>query len=236
MDRRNNSYFHNFLIIFAQHCRSSSFDFHKNNENTHCFASPIKHSNYYLSRRHVNSGSVYSGINSASRHSDLPPATIRLYNQLQKVNFVSSSENRISGINNRFLMTLGQEKISQFSEHDSDGPNTSNREVRVNCSGSSTSETSSASFAKTTNQSVQGNPILPNKNCFGQKFSDRVALMDKEPVTFQWEITTPSICRHVHDNTCLPGRVGCILPRPINRGSMVKSGTKITHQCSAFKQ
>ena len=83
--------------------RSSPFDFHKNNENVHCFASPIKHSNYNLSRRHVNSGSVYSGINSASRHSDLPPATIRLYNQLQKVNFVSSSENRISGINNRFL-------------------------------------------------------------------------------------------------------------------------------------
>ena len=160
--------------------RSSSFDFHKNNENTHCFASPIKHSNYNLSRRHVNSGSVYSGSNSASRHSDLPPATIRLYNQLQKVNFLSSSENRISEINNRFLKNgidirsrkniqdnLSMSGYVQFSEHDSNGPNTSNREVRVNCSGSSTSETSSASFAKTTNQSVQGNQILPNKNCFG---------------------------------------------------------------------
>ena len=123
----------------------------------------------------------------------------------------------------------------QLSEHDSDGPNTSNREVRVNCSGSSTSETSSASFAKTTNQSVQGNQILRNKNCFGQKFSGRVTLVDKEPVTFQWEITTPSTCRHVHDNRCFPDRVGCILPRPINRGSMVKRGTKITHQCSGAK-
>ena len=210
--------------------RSSSFDFHKNNENTHCFASPIKHSNFNLSRRHVNSGSVYSGINSASRHSDLPLATIRLYSQLHKVNFVSSSANRISGINNRFLENgidirsrkKIQDKLSmsgyvQFPEHDSDGPNA--WEVRVNCSGSSISETSSASFAKTTNQSVQGNEILPNKNCFGQQFSGRVTLVDKEPVTFQWEITNPSTCRHVRDNRCLPDRVGCILPRQINTGS-----------------
>ena len=112
-----------------------SIDFHKNNENTHCFASPIKHSNYNLSRRHVNSGSVYSGINLASRHSYLPLVTIRLYNQLQKVNFVSSSENRISGINNRFLKNgidirsrkniqdnLSMSGYVQFSEHDSDEP------------------------------------------------------------------------------------------------------------------
>ena len=96
--------------------------------------------------------------------------------------------------------------------------NTSNREVRVNCSGSSTSETSSASFAKTTNQSVQGNQILPNKNCFGQKFSGRVTLVDKEPVTFQWEITTPSTCRHVHDNRCLPGQGGVHLAKANQQG------------------
>ena len=80
---------------------SCSTNFHKIINNPNCNFTSHKYKNNYLVGRHASNGSLHRGDKYVSRHSNLLVITSGFCNQLEKICFDTSAEDRIFGAKNQ---------------------------------------------------------------------------------------------------------------------------------------
>ena len=112
---------------FSMFCFGScSTNFHKIINNPNCNFTSHKYKNNYLVGRHASNGSLHRGDKYVSRHSNLLVITSGFCNQLEKICFDTSAEDRIFGAKNQLSKprnishrrenTESKNKMSKFTD------------------------------------------------------------------------------------------------------------------------
>ena len=175
-----------------------------------------KYKNAYLLGRHASNGSLHRRDQHVSRHSNLLVTISGLCNQLEKVCFDTSAEDRIFGsksqlsqprnISHRWENTESKNKMSKFTNRTSHIDfriNKSDWFVDINNPSSIVSKITMSVTSAAANIIFKGKPFISAKNSSEPPIKSRITTVDNKSRSLQWAIINLASCTGSHTDRCL---------------------------------
>ena len=114
--------------------------------------------------------------------------------------------------------------------------NKTNRLIVFNYLSSTSSKNKLRVPTTTTNKSIKNTRVILQKSDSKQKLQGRTGVVDTKFESVQWSLLDSVSQSSADTGRCIYKGMGCDMSRDINRESMVKGGTAVTHSTFEFQQ
>ena len=218
---------------------------YKANESTHCYSKETEYIINSVSGRHSSDCKDRKGIDYSKGYIDFSITKPGFPNKYRQVSATTLPANRIfrdngglqgydtnssKGESDRNNNSVSLASIK--GQSDSEGNNAISWEAKLLSGGSPASSTSLQISPKTANSRIFYSTEFRRKSLSDPRGQTGITLVDNKFGVKQWEIPSDIKTSDTNSIGCLYERLGGVLPRSENRGSMVQIGIKGTYKHS----
>lgn len=223
---------------------SCSSHFHKVDENTDFHIEKTEHTGDNIPGRHIANEPDNKSTVNGQRYPDFSPSTLGVCDQLEKVSNGANPKNRIFGDGGRLSRNDSQSssgksvsvagslsKVFRQTEADSARTEQPYRKTVCNLTSSGCSPPSNQIFTKDINRCTKSWKELPALCDNGLTCRSGNSVVEKQSRFISGEVPTDPSGTSNNTDRRLQERMGCVLSRTGNQGSMVQGGEYDTYKC-----
>ena len=224
--------------------RTSPFNFHQANENSHSFTEKDQYTGNCLFRRYAINEPDTRAYTHEPRHSYFSSSTSGVCGKPEKVGSRTSQNHRVfgsvyklSGYDNIPPTGENCKNNIQVQRFDQVTPgvdfrvNSVDRSTIINCSSSVACSTSISIPATTTNSCITHKAKLSSDYYSEPRIFTGTTVVESKSANLQWEVFNSSETQPISSDRRVKTGLGCSLPRNFYRRDLVFSGAKTSYKC-----